>query len=97
MSNRRILMVGDHIPYVRYAKDLDFDIVLFQSPDRMNLTDSNLCESIHIFDFKEVNLAIEIAKAIHSSHPLDAVWTFTEQGIELTSFVAERTWFSAYT
>lgn len=83
-------MIGDHVPYVRHAKALGFDVTLFQSPLRISLVDASMCSSVHVFDFKNINIAKELAKTIHRFFPFDAIWTFTEEAVELTSLVAEE-------
>lgn len=88
MEKKHVLLIGDHVPYVRYAKDLGLDVTLFQSPERFHLIDPSLCESVHIVNFNETVLAVKLAETIHSTAPFDAIWTFTEQAVEITSLVA---------
>ncbi|MEJ3719959.1 ATP-grasp domain-containing protein [Paenibacillus polymyxa] len=90
MNKRHVLMIADHVPYVKYVTSLNADVTLFQLPHRAHLVDPQICESVHFFSFRNVNLAISLAEQIHNIHPFDAVFSFTEEGVELASIIANH-------
>ncbi len=89
MVKKHVLMVADHVPYVNYVTSLGVDVTLFQSLDRAHLTNASLYAGLYLFPLVDVEKGVSLAHAINKLRPIDAVISFTEEGVKLAAIIAE--------
>ncbi|WP_170006025.1 ATP-grasp domain-containing protein [Bacillus fonticola] len=92
MKKRRVLIIADTWEYIKYyLKDkLNLEVILFQDPNRKHLVKEGIADEVHLFSLENTNYAISLAKQINLSSPIEAVWSFTDEGVELATIIAEK-------
>lgn len=86
-----VLIIADSWEYLQfYIKEkMNLNIVLFQSPERSNRDKEELCEEIYYLDLTDKEKATRLAKDINKKYNFKAVWSFTDEGVELAARISK--------
>lgn len=88
MKQKHVLMVADHVPYVKYVTSLGMKVTLFQSPNRSHLINTSISPDVHIFPLDDTDKALKLSRVLHEIDRFDGVFSFSEEGVELASMIA---------
>lgn len=89
---RRVLSIGDPIPYLRYIERMGIEITYMQTPTRLSsIADLTLpAKTLILPSLEDVERVVDLAAALHRVTPFDAVVSFTELGLLPAARVAHR-------
>ncbi|UTR13426.1 ATP-grasp domain-containing protein [Salipaludibacillus sp. LMS25] len=86
----RILLIAARHHIVLAAKQLDFEVVLFENKDRLLKKTFELSDETHIIDWNDHKFVLSLAQALHREKPFDAVFAFGEMGITPAAIIKEE-------
>jgi biotin carboxylase len=76
-----ILIIGGHEETFRMLDDLPIELSLFQNSQSVTERQAQRAHHLCVFDYRDPDDALRMARALHDSKPLDAVVSFTEYGL----------------
>ncbi|MRB61400.1 ATP-grasp domain-containing protein [Bacillus thuringiensis] len=87
---KRILLVGAREEVLKAAKNLGFEVILFEKKERVKNHIVNLVDEIYIIDWEDHDIAVQFAISIHNQKPIDIVFSFGERGVKSAALIKEK-------
>jgi biotin carboxylase len=84
-----ILIVGGHDVAFRMIEDLPVELSVFQNSESVTEHQARRAHRLCVFDYRDPEEALRMARALHDCEPLDAVVSFTEYGLTPAAVIKE--------
>lgn len=79
--DRTILIVGGKLKIARKARELGLDVIYFQKKDEYSAAHAEHVRMACLFDYTDVETAVELARSVHRRHPCRWAVTLTEPAL----------------
>lgn len=86
---RHVLMIGGYDTQMEVLAALDAEVTLFQKNTMVSALQGKTVRRLYAFDYEDAEETVAVARALHARHPLHAVVSFTEYGLEPAALVRE--------
>lgn len=83
-------MIGGYDVNMATVRSVGVTLTLFQKNAMVSPLQARTAERLFAFNYEDAEEALALAREVHARHPIDAVVSFTEMGLETAGLIRDR-------